>query len=188
MFNSLLRFAILDVGGPEPLGDNEHIHPSEEEEEEEEAGDDLCEELEQLALVNHVGSLHGDTDGHMQHAENDGQLHLDRVCEGKHVDLGNTPCRIQTKGISAFWSLTIKLPTLFFIYIGVIIRVCLYWIINQVARSPEVHLKCEEVVVNHAGVCRHDSHQSQQVSVCANGFSDFVLLQRRPGKDQKQTE
>lgn len=88
--------AVLNIGGLEPLQDDEHVHPAEQEEEEQEAGHHFREQLKHLSMVQHIRALHDDTEGHVEDTEDDRELHLNGVSECKHIGFGNTPSWVET--------------------------------------------------------------------------------------------
>ena len=86
----IMSRTIVDVVGGKELLDDEGVHPAEEAPKDDAAGNDLRQEFQVLALVNHIGTFAKDAETHVQHTKDDGHLHLDAVDEGQFV-LGGGP-------------------------------------------------------------------------------------------------
>lgn len=138
-------------------------------------------------MVDHVGTLHGDTKRHVEDSENDGELHLDGVGESKHVELGNAPCWIEAERIRAcFWVSLVHVPRLLLVQSHSCVQ--LHWVVDIVARAPEIDLNGEEIVVNHTSVSGHEAHEGEQVPLRAYCFADLALFESVVVEDQEETE
>lgn len=73
--------SIINIEIFEPLGVNEEVHPSEESEQDDGSSDDFCEKHVPLTEEHGVGAFADDSDSHVEHSQDNRQLHLDIVGE-----------------------------------------------------------------------------------------------------------
>jgi hypothetical protein len=88
--------AVVPVDGP--LVKDEEQHVSEESERKDHHGDALEDEIDRLAEVDSIGRLEEDTENHLRHTEDHGELHLHGVLERERV-FSVVPARVETEGI-----------------------------------------------------------------------------------------
>lgn len=158
----------------QPLEDDQEVHISEQESKEEDLWDELEEDFQVSLEVNSIEELHNDSEDHMNDGNDDSDLHLETVDKNQLI-VGHSPDRIDTKRIDAVGIRRKNLLS------SVIL------LLNGVARSKDVEIHTEEVIVNPAtvkGKEAHHEHHIPQVTCKREGrFLDGVVVE-----DQIQPE
>lgn len=115
-----------------PLVDNQHTHPAEHGVDEDDLRDELEYEVSPGLHLDVVAPLQDDSEHHLQHAQDDGQLHLETVLERDFLG-GAQPHRVESERIDTFGVRSLISVSIFF---------------EGIARSEQIQGQPSEIIVN----------------------------------------